>query len=415
MSNSSDVLTEVFRREHGRLMAVLVRACGDFDLAEDALQDAAAEATRRWEIDGVPDNPSGWMVTVARRKAIDRIRRDQRFASRLNALGALFEAQEGITPAEDESDALGDDRLRLIFTCCHPAIAVDGQVALALRTLGGLSTAEVARAFLVSEATMAQRIVRAKRKIHDAKIPYRVPPPEALPERLNSVLSVIYLIFNEGYAGTAGEELVRVDLADEAIRLGRTLAELLPREPEVHGLVGLMLLHHSRRNARVDAAGDFVALDQQDRSRWEVSMIDEGLEAVERAFALGQVGHYSIQAAIGAVHARSIRAEETDWRQIAALYEVLEMLQPTSVVRFNRAAAVGMAEGPAAGLAMLDVLSGDATLSGYHLYHAARADFLRRDGEHDLAAEAYRIALDLCQNDVERRYLQRRLLEMSSN
>ncbi len=416
-SASGSALEEVFRRESGQILATLIRATGDFDLAEEALADAVAVAVERWPVDGVPANPGGWLTTTARRRAIDRIRRDRRFASKLTALGALYSQQEHEpveeTPPEERHDGtVGDDRLRLIFTCCHPALSTEARVALTLRTLGGLTTPEIARAFLVAEPTMAQRIVRAKRKIRDAGIPYRIPPAHLLPERLASVLAVVYLIFNEGYSASEGERLVRKDLAEEAIRLGRVLADLMPAEPEALGLLALMLLHHARREARTDAEGDLVTLEAQDRSLWDSALIAEGQRLLDAAMLRRRPGSYQVQAAIAALHDETAVAGETDWSQIAALYATLERLQPSPVVALNRAVAIAMAESLDAGLSRLESLAGE--LEEYHLWHAARADLLRRAARYEEAAVAYSAAIARCGNEIERRYLERRLVEMGS-
>jgi RNA polymerase sigma-70 factor (ECF subfamily) len=392
-------------------VATLIRVLGDFELAEEAVQEAFATALERWPVRGVPDNPGAWITTTARNRAIDRLRRERRLREKTETLKQLAEL-EALGRGDIDMDAIPDDRLRLIFTCCHPALGLEARVALTLRTLGGLSTAEIARAFLVAEPAMAQRIVRAKRKIREAAIPYRVPPPELLPERLPAVLAVVYLIFNEGYTSTSGP-LVRTELCDEAIRLGRLTGELMPGEPEVLGLVALMLLQHSRRDARTDVRGGLVLLEDQDRSRWDHDMIDEGLAALDAALALGRPGPYQIQAAIAATHARAPRPEDTDWPEIAALYGRLEAMTPSPVVALNRAVAVAMADGPERGLDLLGSL-GDR-LDGYHLFHSARADLLRRLGRRDEAADAYRRALELSSNPAERSFVEHRLREVTGS
>ncbi len=409
----------VFRVEYGRIIASLIRTCGgDFDLAEDAMQEAFAVALRRWPEDGVPKNPAAWIATAARRKAIDRLRRAQAFRRKQETLERLLEVdqkeRDAMDGGEEEPDGmLRDDRLRLIFTCCHPALAPEAQVALTLRTVAGLTTREIARAFLIPEPTMAQRLVRAKQKIRDAGIPYRVPPDEQLPERLVTVLAVIYLVFNEGYAASEGDSLVRVELCAEAIRLGRVVAELMSHEPEVLGLLALMLLHDSRRTARTGPDGELVTLEEQDRKRWNREQIEEGRALLEAAMEFRQAGPYQLQAAISALHVEAAEPEATDWRQIAELYGGLMRIQPSAVVELNRAAAVAMAEGPEAGLDLLDQLADRTELQRYHLLHAARADLLRRAGRSPEPAEAYRRALELCANPVQRHYLERRLIEVS--
>jgi len=389
-------------------VATLIRVLRDFDLAEDAVQEAFAEALRTWLTRGVPENPRAWITTTARNRAIDRLRRERTLAQKTETLGRLAEL-EALGGDETDVSGIPDDQLRLIFTCCHPALGMEARVALTLRTLGGLSTAEIARAFLVAEPAMGKRIVRAKAKIRDAAIPYRVPPPELLPERLPGVLAVLYLVFNEGYASTSGA-LVRVDLCDEALRLARLVAELMPHEPEAAGLVALMLLHHSRRDTRLSPEGDLVLLEEQDRSRWDHDMIDEGLTVLDRALGEREPGPYQVQAAIAALHAQAPRAEDTDWPEIAGLYGALGRMTPTPVVALNHAVAVAMADGPDRGLGMVDSL--EKELGGYYLFHAARADLLRRMDRRSEAASAYRRALDLATNDTERAYLERRLAEM---
>jgi len=414
MTQASDTLEKVFREEHGRIIATLIRISGSFDLAEEALQEALVSAAAHWPREGEPRNPGAWLTTTAHRKLLDAVRREQ---TRTNKQAELEYESERLHPFDElilPEDVVEypDDRLRLIFTCCHPSLSQEAQVALTLRTLGGLTTVEIARAFLVPEPTMAQRLVRAKSKIRLARIPYAVPSSDLLSERLAAVQAVTYLIFNEGYAATSGDALVRTDLCAEAIRLARVLCELMPNEPENYGLLALMLLQDSRRAARISDRGELVILEEQDRSKWDRKKIAEGIRLVEHALSLRRVGNYQIQAAIAAVHAEAETAKETDWPQIVALYRELIRINSSPIVALNHAVAVAMTGEVTKGLALMDQANANRKLEHYYLYHASRADLLRRLHHQDEAASAYRRALALTSNQIEQQYLRRRLREV---
>src|SRR5688500_1390376 len=401
-------IDSVYRKESRRIFATLIRLLGDFDRAEEALADAFRAALEKWPAEGIPQNPASWLVSAGRFKSIDRQRREKRFEHLEDRPDVSEALADQTTPLDEREELLEDDRLRLVFTCCHPAIAPDAQVALTLREVCGLTTEEIAAAFLTPAPTIAQRIVRAKAKIRDANIPYEVPGRDALPARLESVLRVLYLVYNEGYLASSGESATRADLSGEAIRLGRLVKELLP-EPEVHGLLALMLLHESRRETRADEAGELVLLDEQDRSRWNREYIVEGAALVRDAFSTQRLGPYSIQAAIAAVHAEAARPEDTDWREVVGLYDLLLRLTPSPVVALNRSVALAMRDGPEAGLAALDALLASGELEGYQLAHAARADFCRRLGRHTEARAAYTRAIQLTAQGPARRFLEKRL------
>ncbi len=421
MDTIQQVVSETFSREADRILATLIGTVRDFELAEDALQDALLVALERWSVEGIPRNPGAWLTTTARHKAIDRLRRENTLTRKQEMIQVLLEQEEQRGEEDMEDASIPDERLKLMFTCCHPALALDAQVTLTLHTLGGLSTAEIASAFLVPVPTMAQRLVRAKRKIRDAGIPYRVPEAHVLGERVDAVLCVLYLIFNEGYSAMVGSDLIRRELCDESIRLARLLTLLLNQEslyrevPEAMGLLALMLLHDSRREARVGPGGELVLLEDQDRSSWDSGKIQEGLDILEHALHMRQPGPYQVQAAISALHAQAKHAEDTDWPQIAALYNALMRMGPSPIVELNRAVAIAMADGPLQGLALLDRTNLSKELSDYYLFHAARADLLRRAGRLRNARNAYMQALKLCLNERERAFLNHRLTQVTQH
>lgn len=420
MQTTHQAVDTVYRQEYGRVLAALISYLGDFDLAEDALQEALLTALEKWPKLGIPRNPGAWLTTIAKRKAIDRIRRKQTHSEKVTILQETAVTHQP-DPTESEMNPIPDDRLKLIFTCCHPALAEQAQVALTLRTLGGLTTPEIAHAFLVPEKTMAQRIVRAKRKIRDAGIPYRVPPADLLPERTETVRTVLYLIFNEGYSASSGDNHVRQELCQEAILLTRVLVELLYQKghqeelPESMGLLALMLLHHARRHARTTIEGDLILLDEQERNLWEQEEIEEGKALLEKALHMRQPGPYQIQAAIAALHVEAKTPQETDWLQIGGLYNELNRISPSPIIELNLAVAIAMADGPMRGLSVLDKLAKTGTLDDYHLFHAARADLLRRAGWHKEALRAYQQALSLTSSQSEQRFLNKRIAELEKN